>query len=106
MRKKSIAVVLIFLLTGSSLGACGGFIHQLDNLLPKASATPLPATQPDPTETAVQASPESREKESEMVTITLVYDNYPYQDGMETDWGFSAWITSLVFEPTNQSSEL
>ncbi len=28
-----------------------------------------------------------------MITITLVFDNYPYKPGLGTDWGFSAFIT-------------
>ena len=28
-----------------------------------------------------------------MITITVVFDNYPYKAGLETAWGFSAFIT-------------
>ena len=26
------------------------------------------------------------------ITLTIIYDNYAYVDGMETDWGFAAII--------------
>jgi len=29
---------------------------------------------------------------SQDITITIVYDNYPYQEGLETDWGFACLI--------------
>jgi len=37
-----------------------------------------------------------------MISITLVFDNYPYKPGLETAWGFSAFITyqdqNLLFD--------
>jgi 7,8-dihydropterin-6-yl-methyl-4-(beta-D-ribofuranosyl)aminobenzene 5'-phosphate synthase len=28
-----------------------------------------------------------------MITITIVFDNYPYKEGMQTAWGFLAFVT-------------
>ena len=40
--------------------------------------------------------------EENVVTVIIVYDNYPYLEGLETDWGFAAWITdgddNLLFD--------
>jgi 7,8-dihydropterin-6-yl-methyl-4-(beta-D-ribofuranosyl)aminobenzene 5'-phosphate synthase len=49
---------------------------------------------PDPTKEVGAASSAGQQKDNEMITITLVYDNYPFAEGMETDWGFSVWIRS------------
>ena len=94
MRNKLVTLISFFLLAGLSLGACAGGLQRLENPLNKSSQTPIPTDQPRPTETAVAAQIAQEEEEGEMITIRVVYDNYPYQQGMETDWGFSAWITS------------
>ena len=40
------------------------------------------------TPTAAQTNP---------ITLTIIYDNYAYVDGMETDWGFAALRTWSLF---------
>ena len=32
--------------------------------------------------------------ESNDIEITVIYDNYPFKEGLETSWGFSCLITS------------
>jgi 7,8-dihydropterin-6-yl-methyl-4-(beta-D-ribofuranosyl)aminobenzene 5'-phosphate synthase len=63
-----------------------------------SSPTSQPPTQP----TTTLVVDDNREDVEEMITITVVFDNYPYQEGLETDWGFSAFITyqenNLLFD--------
>ncbi len=75
--------------------ACSPSSQQIDHQIEKSTETPEPTRHP------VQSTltPTARDQEispagGNMFTITIVYDNYPYQAGMETDWGFSAWITA------------
>ncbi len=82
--------------------ACGAPLLKAENPLIKVDAavplTDTPPTNP-PTETIsiaedTQQSPETEEARSQdMISITLVFDNYPYKPGLETAWGFSAFIT-------------
>lgn len=84
--------VAILILLGLLVG-CGPAILQSDNPLtkesPTATATPLP---PTPTPTPLPSAT-ATEEVKEMIRITLVYDNYPYKAGLNTAWGFSAYIT-------------
>jgi len=48
--------------------------------------TPSPEDTPEPTLQPTEAV-------VEMITITIVFDNYPYQKGLKTAWGFSAYVT-------------
>ncbi len=89
------------------LSACQGrnLLATAENPLTKATDLPLeeylnpiqaesnlltitPSSQVDPVQTAALT-----EKWVEMITITVLYDNYPYQEGLETGWGFSAFVT-------------
>ena len=84
------------------LSACGAPLLEAENPLVKADTvlppTDIPPTNP-PAETLSatetnQQPPETEEARSQdMITITLVFDNYPYKPGLETAWGFSAFIT-------------
>jgi len=84
------------------ISACGAPLLKAENPLIKADtalpATDIPPTYP-PTEilspTVIpEQTPETEETRSQdMITITLVFDNYPYKPGLETAWGFSAFIT-------------
>ena len=29
---------------------------------------------------------------TEKITMTIVYDNYPFEEGLTTDWGFACFI--------------
>ncbi|MFL7812915.1 MAG: MBL fold metallo-hydrolase [Anaerolineales bacterium] len=99
-------LMLIGALTG-----CGGSLALSSNRLSKAdptstaikpSATPAPTASftiepsPAPEDTPVEGESE------EMITITVVYDNYPYQAGLGTAWGFAALVeykdTLLLFD--------
>jgi 7,8-dihydropterin-6-yl-methyl-4-(beta-D-ribofuranosyl)aminobenzene 5'-phosphate synthase len=45
-----------------------------------------------------------------MIRITIVYDNYPYKAGLDTAWGFSAYITykdeNILFDTGGSGSLL
>lgn len=53
-----------------------------------STPTATPTSQILPTGTVVPT-----EREPEMITIQIVFDNYPYQEGLDTGWGFSAFVT-------------
>lgn len=58
---------------------------------PSSSITPpSPQTTPEGTEIPT-------EKSTDLITIRVVFDNYPYQDGLDTGWGFSAYVTYKDF---------
>lgn len=92
----------IFLSLSLFLTACGSPLLKAENPLIKADTvippSDIPYTKP-PTDMLsetenTQETPESEEARSQdMITITLVFDNYPYKPGLETAWGFSAFIT-------------
>jgi 7,8-dihydropterin-6-yl-methyl-4-(beta-D-ribofuranosyl)aminobenzene 5'-phosphate synthase len=50
----------------------------------------------------VNAQPTTPEKETGIVTLTIVYDNYAHTPGLETDWGFACLVetreTTLLFD--------
>jgi 7,8-dihydropterin-6-yl-methyl-4-(beta-D-ribofuranosyl)aminobenzene 5'-phosphate synthase len=58
-------------------------------LIPTATLTPTP--EPTPTEAAKGPSPEPVEG----LTITIIYDNNPYDERLETAWGFSCLVEGL-----------
>jgi 7,8-dihydropterin-6-yl-methyl-4-(beta-D-ribofuranosyl)aminobenzene 5'-phosphate synthase len=58
-------------------------------LIPTATLTPTP--EPTPTEAAKGPRPEPVEG----LTITMVYDNNPYDERLETAWGFSCLVEGL-----------
>ena len=71
-------------------------------LLPEKTEEPsatLGLVNPSPSTTppSFQATPEGTEipteKSADLITIRVVFDNYPYQDGLDTGWGFSAFVT-------------
>lgn len=92
----------IFISFSMLLTACGSSLLKAENPLTKADTvippSDIPPTKP-PTETlsatvSTRQAPETEEARSQdMITITLVFDNYPYKPGLETAWGFSAFIT-------------
>ena len=92
------AVVLILV---GFLASCRPAIAQGDNPLkkssPTASVTPFPPTAtplpPTPTPSPLPTATSTEEVKT-MFRIIIVYDNYPYQSGLGTAWGFSAYITS------------
>jgi 7,8-dihydropterin-6-yl-methyl-4-(beta-D-ribofuranosyl)aminobenzene 5'-phosphate synthase len=55
---------------------------------PKASPTPTPRLA---VPTKVTPIPEMERK----IRITIVYDNNPYDERLETSWGFSCWVEGL-----------
>jgi len=103
-----IRLIVIGLLILSGLSACkAGSISSLENPLSKeveslqeedsdptavseststAQPTLAPSDTPEPT-------PQPTETKVEMITITIVFDNYPYKKGLKTAWGFSAFVT-------------
>lgn len=63
---------------------------------PALTASPQPTIWPSPTptfETAEADEPHpTASPVSKIFKITIVYDNYPYVEGLETDWGFAALV--------------
>jgi len=51
-----------------------------------------PPITPTPQEMS-ESTPQPTEGKAEMITITIVFDNNPYKEGMQTAWGFSAFVT-------------
>ena len=89
------------------LTSCGSPLLKAENPLIKAD-TDIPPTEVQPsaipptlllTETLAGSEGEQKAMETQqtgsqdMIRITLVFDNYPFKAGMETAWGFSAFIT-------------
>lgn len=81
------------------LASCQGTHPNSDNLLQKAEVIPpqpsiSPSPRPSPTELPA-ASPliePTVSRKDEMVTITIIYDNYPFRPGLGTSWGFAALV--------------
>jgi 7,8-dihydropterin-6-yl-methyl-4-(beta-D-ribofuranosyl)aminobenzene 5'-phosphate synthase len=88
--------------------ACVSPLLKAENPLTKAS-TDIPASEIQPSAPPLTVLPAEilTRSESEqiatdtvqtgsqdMIKITIVFDNYPFKDGMETAWGFSALVTS------------
>lgn len=81
-----------------------------ENPLTKADAeapTDIPPANPpvdaQPVIQVTQPAPgEDEVKSEDMITIRVVFDNYPYKPGLETAWGFSAFVTykeqNLLFD--------
>ena len=98
---QGILILLALLLT-----ACGTSLLKAENPLIKADTdTSLtdPSSETNPAAENTQQPSEAEEARSkDMITITLVFDNYPYKPGLETAWGFSAFITyedqNLLFD--------
>ena len=89
----------------SFLTACGAPLLKAENPLIKADTVIPPTNSPTETlsATGTLQIPETEEVRSQdMITITLVFDNYPYKPGLETAWGFAAYITyqdqNLLFD--------
>jgi 7,8-dihydropterin-6-yl-methyl-4-(beta-D-ribofuranosyl)aminobenzene 5'-phosphate synthase len=55
------------------------------------AVSPTDAVMPDPSSTPSISEDEG--KVIDKITITVVFDNYPYREGLETEWGFSAYVT-------------
>jgi len=102
MSKWKLIPLGILLSLSTLLTGCGAPLLKAENPLIKADTvippTDIPPTHP-PAETlfateTIQQAPETEGARSQdMITITLVFDNYPYTPGLETAWGFSAFIT-------------
>jgi len=81
------------------LASCQGTPSNSGNLLSKAQGKTLqpsisPSLRPSPTELPA-ASPliePTVSRKDEMVTITIIYDNYPFRPGLGTSWGFAALV--------------
>jgi 7,8-dihydropterin-6-yl-methyl-4-(beta-D-ribofuranosyl)aminobenzene 5'-phosphate synthase len=58
---------------------------QNPTLSPTATLTPIPTSPPTIYREEI--------KKIEKMTITVVFDNYPYRKGLTTEWGFSAYVT-------------
>ena len=88
------------------LTACGVPLLKGENPLTKADTdiphVDSPAETSPTIENAQQSSETEEVRSQDMITITLVFDNYPYKTGLETAWGFSAFITyqdqNLLFD--------
>lgn len=103
-----IKLMVIGLLILSGLSACKtGFVSSSANPLSKATeslqeedldpagvleSTSTPQPTPSPEDTP-EPTPQPTEAEGEMITITIVFDNYPFKKGLKTAWGFSAFVT-------------
>lgn len=103
-----IKLMVIGLLILSGLSACKtGFVSSSANPLSKATeslqeedldpagvleSTSTPQPTPSPEDTP-EPTPQPTEAEVEMITITIVFDNYPFKKGLKTAWGFSAFVT-------------
>jgi len=99
-----IKLMVIGLSILSGLSACKtGSISSSENPLSKAAqplqqstvvvestSTPQPTLTPEDTP---EPTPQPTEAKVEMMTITIVFDNYPYKKGLKTAWGFSAFVT-------------
>jgi len=107
-RPNLVLVIFVFILL--ELSACQkGSISALPNPLEKAEDPVHPAdigsadseslvgtSGPQPTKSTketLELIPTAGEKKVDMITITVVFDNYPYKDGLNTAWGFSAFVT-------------
>jgi 7,8-dihydropterin-6-yl-methyl-4-(beta-D-ribofuranosyl)aminobenzene 5'-phosphate synthase len=97
--------IVLFLLMICSACQGGQSLSVADNPLMKSTETPLetvvdlvetepvdvtatPSSEPTPEQSATPT-----EKRTGILTITIVFDNYPYQEGLTTSWGFSAFVT-------------
>ena len=100
-----IKLMVIGLLILSGLSACKtGSVSSSANPLSKATeslqeedsgpaaitSTPQPTPSPEDT---LERTPQPTEAEVEMITITIVFDNYPFKKGLKAAWGFSAFVT-------------
>ncbi len=92
----------IFIALALLVSACDAPLLKAENPLIKANtaiaATDIPPTYPPTEIVSPTASPEQipeteEARSQDMITITVVFDNYPYKPGLETAWGFSAFIT-------------
>ncbi len=103
-----IKLMVIGLLILSGLSACTtGSISSSGNPLSKdteslqqensgPTAVAESTSTPEPTlltEDIPEPTPLPTEAKVEMITITIVFDNYPYKKGLKTAWGFSAFVT-------------
>ena len=86
------------LLFGMILSACQSSLLRAGNPLIKSAPVIHPSETPTeiapyPTQEPTNTAEVQEEQEMENITITIVFDNYPYQKGLGTAWGFSAFIT-------------
>jgi len=67
-------------------------LQQVDSGPDAVSETPPPT--PSPKE-ITESTPQPTVGKVELITITVVFDNYPYKEGLKTAWGFSAVVTYI-----------
>ena len=108
-RKSVYPGFLIFVLI--LLTSCGSPLIRAENPLTKANTeippsditSTIPSTEIATEIVGTQQTPTIQQAGSQdMIKITIVFDNYPYKAGLETAWGFSAFITyqdhNLLFD--------
>lgn len=95
---KLIVIGLLILLglsackTGSVSSSANPLSKATESLQEEDSGTSTPQPTPSPEDTP-EPTPQPTEAEVEMITITIVFDNYPFKKGLKTAWGFSAFVT-------------
>jgi len=65
-------------------------LQQESTAVVESTSTPQPTLTPEDTP---EPTPQPTEAKVDMMTITIVFDNYPYKKGLKTAWGFSAFVT-------------
>ncbi len=98
-KTKLVGLILVGILLVSILSGCEAALSSAGNSLSKAIPTQTsvpPTNTPLPTPTVTPLPSPLPEEEAggreDMITITIVYDNYAYKAGLENAWGFSALV--------------
>jgi 7,8-dihydropterin-6-yl-methyl-4-(beta-D-ribofuranosyl)aminobenzene 5'-phosphate synthase len=96
MKKIIYSFIVLFLIfsTPSCMGkdSLSRAINPITKAVDQSPAlSPTAAFTPNPTSTRI--NPEEEVKKIDKMTITVVFDNYPYREDLTTEWGFSAYIT-------------
>ncbi len=103
-RQNTICLGVLALILAGLLAGCGSPLAQGENPLTKGSPEEI-ATNSPPSPTSTEEV-----KPVEMIRIRIVYDNYPYEEGLGTEWGFSAFITykseNILFDTGGSGSLL
>ena len=95
---KKIFFILIILFSVTTISSCqrrDGLSRSINPITKAVGQNPTmsPTAEFSPDPTSPPAIIEEEVKKVEKMTITVVFDNYPYREGMATEWGFSAYIT-------------
>ncbi len=103
-RIKTIWIGLLVLILTGVMAGCGPLFTRSDNPLTIGSPEVNGADSPPSATLAEEVKP------VEMIRIRIVYDNYPYKDGLGTEWGFSVFITykneNILFDTGGSGSLL